>query len=111
MLEGAPRRLALRVYREPDGPALHVDDRLVSVAPVGRGGEARDVPGLHLAQNALEGSRGHVMTLVDDHVTVGRDDVVDGPIAHEALEHGHIEATAGRPLSAPDLPDCLRGYG
>ena len=53
-----------------------------------------EVPGLHLAHDALEGSRGHVMALVDDHVTVGRDDVVDGPIAHETLEHGHIQHTA-----------------
>ena len=49
------------------------------------------------------------MALVDDHVTVGCDDVVDGPIAHEALEHGHVEAAGGRPLPAADLPDPLRG--
>jgi hypothetical protein len=108
MLERAPRRLVLRVDGEPDGPALHVDDRLVPVAAVRRGGEACDVPRLHLAHDALEGSRGQVVAFVDDHVTVGRDDVVDGPIAHEALEHGHVEASGGRPLPATDLPNRLR---
>src|SRR5439155_1162167 len=90
-------------------PPWSTTRRLVPVAPIGRGGEAGHVPGLHLAHDALEGSRGHVMALVDDHVTVGCDDVVDGPIAHEALEHGHVEAAGGRPLPAADLPDPLRG--
>jgi len=54
MLEGAARRFTLRVDGEPDGPALHVDDRLVPVAPVGRGSEAGDVPGLDLAHDPLE---------------------------------------------------------
>src|SRR5437867_9943790 len=48
------------------------------------------------------------MALVDDHVTVGCDGVVDGPIAHEALEHGHVEAAGGRPLPPADLSDRLR---
>ena len=49
------------------------------------------------------------MALVDDYMTVGRHDVVDGAIVREALDHGHVEAPAGRPLPAADLPDRLRG--
>src|SRR5207249_6765012 len=73
MLERALRLLALRVDGEPDGTALHVDDRLVPVAPIGCGGEAGHVTGLHLAHDALEGSRGHVMAVVEDPVTVASD--------------------------------------
>jgi cobyrinic acid a,c-diamide synthase len=48
-----------------------------------------------------------VATLVDDHLAVARDEVIDGSFADEALDHGDIQPTRRIALPNADLADCL----
>src|SRR5258708_17928136 len=48
------------------------------------------------------------MALVDDDVTVVGYEVVDPPVADQALDHCNVEPTVRLPLAAADLADLLR---
>jgi hypothetical protein len=78
------------------------------VAALGRGREADHVARFHLAKDTLELNGGKMVTLINDDLTVPRDQLSDRVSPHEALDHRHIE-TPGRPaLSTSGLADCSR---
>ena len=104
VLEGPPRRLALRVDGEADRPELHLGDRVVPVPTLRRRRQADDVAGLHLGEHALERDGGQVVALVDDHVAVARDEVVD--LVPCAPGSGSSRRRAGRSACA-----CRRRSG
>jgi hypothetical protein len=66
------------------------------------------VPGLYLGEDPLEGDCGNMVALVDDHVTVPRDDVVHASRPDEALEHGDVQPTRRLALACTDLADRFR---
>ena len=107
VLERTSGRLRLGVHLEAHRAELHLGDRMMTVAPLRRRGKPDDVPGLYLAKHALELHRGEVMALVDDHLTVAGDEIGDGVLAHEALDHRDVDAARGRALRTSDLPDLL----
>jgi hypothetical protein len=92
----------------PDRAALHVDDRLVAVAPVGSSRQPDDEACPRLGEHSLERDGGKVVALVDDDVAVVRDEFVDLVVADEALDHGHVDPTRHAALPAPDLADRFR---
>jgi hypothetical protein len=55
-----------RAHLEAHRPKLHLDDGVVPVSAIRRGGEARHEPRLHLREDPLEGGRRSVVALVDD---------------------------------------------
>ena len=74
-----------------DRAALHRDDLLQAVAPVGRGGEAEEVAGGGAPDGGLERERGQVVALVDhDQAVVGEErfEIVD---RLEALDHRKVD--------------------
>ena len=87
---------------ETNRPALHEDDRMVAIPTEWRRRETEDERGLHFLHYPLERKRGNVVTLIDDHLTVVRDDVSDNAPTHEALHDGDVDRAGGRPLSRSD---------
>jgi hypothetical protein len=75
----------------------------MSVAALGRCGQADDVPRLHLLQDALELDSWEVMALVDDDLTVLRDEIRDGVLANETLDHRDVDLSCRRSLGTPNL--------
>jgi hypothetical protein len=57
----------------PDRPALHVADRMVAVATMGRRSDAGYRPGRELEQDPLRCEGRHVVALVDDDVSVAHE--------------------------------------
>jgi hypothetical protein len=78
MLERTCRGVPLGFHREAHGTELHLEDRLLAIATLWRGRQPQHVASLGLGEHALERHRGHVMTLVNDHLAVACYEVVDG---------------------------------
>src|SRR5437867_8829722 len=53
----------------------------------------------------FEGRRRDVVTLVDDHVAVRGDQIVNAAQAHKTLDHRYIQLTVGSVLTRADLTD------
>lgn len=81
---------------------------MVSVAALGRCGQADDVPRLYLTQDALELDSREVMALVDDDVAILRDEIGDGSVANETLDHRDVDLSCRRSLGTPNLADGVR---
>jgi hypothetical protein len=75
----------------PHRTALHEQDRVVPVAAIRRRAQPDDVASRRRAHHPLEREGRNVMTLVDQHVAVLRDAVVDLAAAHQALDHRDVE--------------------
>ena len=80
---------------------------MVPVAALRRRGQPDDVASLRLREHALERDRRQVVALVDDDLAIAGHEVVDGFLAHEALDHRDVDSAGGLPLSGADLPDLL----
>jgi hypothetical protein len=89
----------------PDGPDLHLEDRVVPIASLRCGGQPSDESSLHFTHHPLERDSRDVMALVHDHVAVAGDEVIDSVPAHETLEHGNIEHAVGLALAGSDSAD------
>src|SRR5213594_2296716 len=88
-------------------PSCNLGDRMKPVSPAGPGSQSGDEARLHFPQDSLEGRRWDVVALVDDHMAVCRDQVVDATRAHEALDHRHVQRAGGRMLASTDLANRL----
>lgn len=84
-------------------PLVEVDEELLHQVERGRRPAYAVVPGLARVRlvadldrtMALELHGSEVVTLVDDHLPVARDEVGDRVLAHEALDHRDVESTIG----------------
>ena len=83
MSEGPLPGLRLRAGPEPDGTALHEDDRMVTVPARDRRGQAEDVFRLGQARDGLEADGGDMVALVDHELAVIGDDVIDLALSRE----------------------------
>ena len=63
-----------------------------------------------LAYHLLETVRRQVMALVDDHMAVVGDQVIDHALPDEALNDTDVEPAGGSTSSATDSADRLGGY-
>jgi len=91
-----------------DRTELHLGDRMMPIAPLRGRREADDCSGPAPREYTLKGHRGHVVTLVDDHLAIG-----SHPIVHAVLRVTLWSmATSSRPVllfPAADLSDrCIR---
>jgi hypothetical protein len=103
---GAAGRLA-GAHTEPDGTALHENDRVVAVFPRGRSGQSGNVSPSGLSHDLFEAECGNVMALVNDDVPILGDKILHFAFAMETLEQRHIDETGARYLSASNLSDRL----
>src|SRR5262245_61396965 len=101
MIEWALRSLILGVDGETDWAELHLGAGVVSVTPLRRRREVDEVASLGLGEYALEGHRWQVVALVDDDLAVLRDEVFDGALPDEALNHRNVEETPATPVAEP----------
>lgn len=65
---------------------------------------------LDLPEDPLEGRSRNVVALVNDHVAVGRHEVIDAARADETLDHRYVDPSRGRVLSSADLADVLGSH-
>src|SRR5690606_12395073 len=105
VFEATLGRLTARVDRVPDGSQLVLQDRVVAIPSLWRRRQARDVASPRLSHDALEGDGRHVMALVDNHVPVGGDKVVNLVTADKALYHRDVQSPVGLALPSADLAD------
>jgi len=107
MRERSSCALRLGIDRKAHGAELHLDDRVMSVAPLRGGSKPRYVPRLDIGQDPFERDGRNVVTLIHDHVTVGCDDIVHGIAADDALQHGDVQTAVRLTFAAPDPPNEL----
>src|SRR5260370_15500320 len=101
------RGLAPGVHSEADRPELHLGNWMVPITALRCCGEPHDIARLHLRQHSLERDRRQVMTLVDDHVPIAADEIVDVISVDETLDHRHVKAAVWFALAASDATDLL----
>jgi hypothetical protein len=77
VIERPPGRLALGVDGEPHRAELHLGDWMEAVPPTRCGRQASDEARLDLGEHSLEGHGRDMVTLVDDHVAIRRDKVLN----------------------------------
>jgi hypothetical protein len=59
--------LAFRMHGKTDRSALHVNDRLVPVSPIGCCGQADNISCFDLVQDSLKRNRRQVMALINNN--------------------------------------------
>ena len=94
--------------RMSDGPALHCDDRMVSVASAESGGKARHVARRDGLQDPLGRHGGDVVALVDDHVTVVGQQFLQRIAPRQALDHRHVEQAGWFLAASTDRAERVR---
>ena len=87
--------------------AVHGDDGLEPVAPVGGGGEPDPATCRDLFDARLEGDGGDVVALVDDHQPVAGGERCEVVAAGEALGHGQVDDRGLAVAAAAKLPDLV----
>ncbi len=108
MLERARRCLRFCSDLEAHWAELHLRDGLVPVTTLGRSRESNDVAGPDLAENALELDGRDMVALVNDDLTEVCDDIGNGALSNEALDHRHVQPPRWRAPRAGDLADLFR---
>lgn len=107
VLEGTPSSLAFRVDGETHWAELHLENRVMAVPALWRRSETQHVSRLDLGQYPLERHRRDVMALVDDHVPVGGNHVVNLALPSEALDHRHVQRAVRLSFPTSDPTDVL----
>ena len=80
----------------------------MAISATRRGGQAEDVTGPDLAQDALEGYCRHMVAFVHDHVAVPGHDIIHAIASDEALHHGDVQPAVGLVLAGSNLADLSR---
>ena len=96
--------LALRMHRIPDRSALHMDDRLMPVAPIRRCRQTDNISRFDLVQDTLKGNSRQMMAFIHDHLTITGDHITDFILSDKALDHGNIQYSVRLVLPCPILP-------
>src|SRR5437773_5769309 len=94
-------------HAEPYGATLHVDDRMVPVLPRRSSSQADDIPGRHLPHDLFEREGGYMVTFIDDHLTVFRNEVLYLVLSVQALNDRDVNAACPVHFPATDMSDRL----
>src|SRR6266545_4428772 len=103
MLKGRAGNCVAGAHAEPYRPALHKDDRMMTILPGWRSGQTRDISSLDLPHDLFEAESGNVMALVNDDLAVLDHIVLYFAVPMEALQQGHIDETGARHFSTGNL--------
>lgn len=74
-----------------DRAALHKNNRVVSITPDRRGGQADDISGLGLLENRLEGKCRDVVALIDDDLAIFIEQFGQVFSVRQGLHDGNID--------------------
>ena len=102
MIERTRRRLRFGIHAVPHRTALHEDDRVMPILPDDSGRKPKDIPCLRPTRDQLEAYSREMMALVNDQVSVVRDQIADFAIADETLNQGDIDPSRRLALAATD---------
>ena len=91
-----------------DRPALHRDDRLMTITPVRCCCEAGDVSRWNGREHAFDLNGRDVMAFVDHDVAVGADQIVEIIAARECLDHRDVDSPRQSASAGAESPDRLR---
>jgi hypothetical protein len=91
-------------------PALHEDDRMVTILACDGGRQAKDESGLGLTHHRLETVRRQMVAFVDDHLAVIGDEVSDYVFADETLNDGDVNPSSRSTSASADSTDRFGGY-
>ncbi len=108
VLEWSPSRLRFGIDREANGTELHLGDRMMPVAPLVGSRQSDDGASLDLREDTFQRSRGQVVALIHDHLSIPADQIRNALLAHEALDHRHINPPGRRALARADLANLFR---
>jgi hypothetical protein len=108
VLERPRRRLCAGTYLMPNWAALHEDNRMVTVLACDGGRQADDEWGFSLPCNLLETVRRQVVALVDDHMAVLGDPLIDYALADETLDYGDVNPSSRSSSSSAESSDRFR---
>ena len=89
------------------GPKLHGHYGIMPVTPMRRRREPDDVVRLDFVEHTFERHRRHVVTFVDNHLPIARDDVINAVLADQALDHGDVNPPGTDAVAAADLADLF----
>src|SRR5699024_5131480 len=101
------RRMGSGVDRKPRRAELHLHNGMVSVAPAGCRGQPGHVTRLGFGDNKLKRDSRYMMTLVDNHLAVLGDHVIDSSLARQTLHRRNIQTAIGPFAAAANAADCL----
>ena len=90
--------------------AIHRDELLEMIPPVGSRGQSEPVPYRHLTNDALEGDGRNVMALVDNDEAIRLGDFAQIFPSSEALCHRDIDGALCLVATATKLTDLLCGH-
>jgi hypothetical protein len=90
-------------------PALHEDDWMVAVLPRDSCGQPDDESGLSLSHNLLEAVCRKMMALIDDHLAVITNTVIDDTLSNQALNDRDIKPSCRTASASADPADRLCG--
>ena len=108
MIEGPRGSLVPGIHTKPDRPALHHDDRVVSVFSNRGGRQAENVPALDPFEHLLEGESGNVMALIHDDMAVFGDQILHSPSTIQALEDRDVDVPCPAVRSPSDPAHRIR---
>ena len=108
VLERARCRLCASIYLMSNRTALHEDDRMVAVLACDGCRQANDESGFGLAYHLLETVRRQMMALIDDHVAVIGDEVIDHALADETLNDADVNLSSRSTSASADSTDRFR---
>src|SRR5258708_21113319 len=94
---------------ETHGATMHEDDRMMAVFSNWRGRQSYYKPCFDLPHDLLEAECGHMVALVDNHVTVLGHEVLYLTFAVKALQQSHVDDSRASQFPAGDLPIDFSG--
>ena len=92
----------------PHRTALHEDDRMMAVLARDRCRQSRDESRFGPPDDLFEAVRRQMVALIDDHMAVLGDAIVDDTLPDQALNDADIEQPGRSASAAADATDRLR---
>jgi len=100
--------MGTRINTMPNRPALHEDDRMMTIFAGHRRGQSEDIARFRPAGYELKTRRRKMMAFIDNQMAVIRYQVGDFASAHEALDQRDINDASRLATSAADNADVFR---
>ena len=110
MLEWARRGLCASIDLMSNRPALHEDNRMVTIFAGDGGRQAKDESGLGLPCNLFETVRRQMVAFVDDHMAVIGDEISDHALADETLNDADVDPSNRSTSTSADPANLFDRY-
>src|SRR5205807_675020 len=108
MFKWACRGLLFRIDAIPYRAALHEYDRMVAILPGHGRGQTGNKLSLGLPNHKFKAIGGEMMTLIDDHMPIISNPVIDDSLAYHALHERHVNDPSRLLSPAADPADFMR---